>query len=274
MKNRKKLYSALGGIYAGLNFLLLLIFYIPVYVIGVETSDWYDAWYYSLTLVTGFFEFLMPVPFAVILYFTSRGEKIGVLATRALCFALPKIAYTLPYYYLYSLSYGYDSLEGLLISLGVTLGAVIIADLHVILLYFVIGFASRRIAAAKMRATLPHSYEKKPLGLVEAEFQSEIEHDLEGCIKKRGVFDISSPFIGAIFAAAGVEFVYSLATEIASTVSYLVEFAGDYRFDEIIYIVICFILILIELFAAHAVGYLAKIFITEKYKQTEEKEMD
>ena len=272
-KNTKKLFSALGGIYAGINFFLLLLFYIPVYILGVESSTWYDGWYYSSRIITSFVEFLMPVPFAVILFFKAREERFWQLAHKALYFALPKIAYILPYYYLYSLSYGYDSLEGLLISLGVTAVSVVIADLHILLLYFVIGFTARRIAAAKMRATLPHSYEKKPLYAIEAEFGREIEHDLDECIDKRGVFDIQLPFVGAIFAASLVEFTYSLLSEIATTVSYLLECAGDYRLDEIIYIVVCFTLILVELFAAHALGYFAKIFITEKYKSTDETEI-
>ena len=275
MKNKstKRLFSALGGIYAGVNLFLLLLFYIPVYVLEVEMSTWYDGWYYSSRIITSFVEFLMPVPFAVILFFNAREDRFRQLAHKALYFALPKIAYILPYYYLYSLSYGYDSLEGLLISLGVTVGSIVISDLHILLLYFVIGFTARRITASKMKATLPRSYDKKPLGAIEAEFEREIEHDLEESIHKRGIFDIQLPFIGAIFAASFVEFTYSLLSEIASTVSYLLECAGDYRIDEIVYIVVCFTLILIELFASHALGYFAKIFITEKYKSTDETEI-
>ena len=262
---RKSLFPIVGGIYAGINLFLLLIFYIPVYVLNVEMSTWYDGWYYASSMITDFVEFVMPIPFAVLLYFTSR-NSLSTLVQRTIYFALPKIVYILPYYYLYALSYGYDSVEGLLISLAVTAGGVIISALHVLLLYFVIGFAARRIAALKMRATLPHNYDKKPLGAIEAEFHDEIEKDMDEYVYKRGVFDVSSPIIGGIFAASAVEFIYSLAVEIANTISYLVEYVGDYRLDEVIYIVLCFIMILIELFAAHALGYLTKIFITEKYK--------
>ena len=68
-----------------------------------------------------------------------------------------------------------------------------------------------------------------------------------------GIFDFSNPFPLGIFAAAFTNFCLNLIREAIDTVQYLVDYAGYYRVDEIIYITACYIFLLLELFACHAI---------------------
>ena len=54
------------------------------------------------------------------------------------------------------------------------------------------------------------------------------------------------------------QFIFAVAEEIKNAVDYLVEFAGNYRTGEIIYMTWCFVFILVELVISHIVCHYIK----------------
>ena len=238
--NTKKAFGALCGALVGLYFLAFLTFYIPAYAVEVKSV----ALLYVLEFLGRLFKFVAPCIGGTALYlYMPSGKKPLLLG--ALCFSAAGCVYNLLYYYLYFLAYGNDSIEAVSIAFGAALLGWVLEFGFIILLYYLCLTVARRVA-------LGHVVDSEVLEFIKNErFAGKI-------------FDFSSPAVAGMFAICFLQFLVSLANELTSIVSYLFEYAGTYRTDEIVYIVVSLLFIFGELFIGHGACYLMRKIIKEK----------
>ena len=165
------------------------------------------------------------------LNFELISKKSWLICSLAL--SMTRFFYLLPYDFLYFEYNGYDTGESITLALVQSILEVALTFGIILLISFVAHSITSRIA---------HSGKQQPV----AE------------LTKRAPFDFSDRYAVAVFSMAAMVFIYNLITEIIDTVIYLVDYAGTYRTGEIIYIVFCYVFILISLLVAHSVGFLTK----------------
>jgi predicted exporter len=156
---------------------------------------------------------LMPCVCAVILTVTCLHYDLRTALIKGIPLALTNLVYTIPYYYLIGIAYRLDSIESILLSLGVSAAYLLLFYAHTLLL-----FLAARYLLSRTREAISLS---------------------EG-----RTLDLSSPATLGIFAISAVEFIIRLCIEIWQSVSYFIEYAGDYRGDDILYMLIRFVFIL------------------------------
>jgi len=68
-------------------------------------------------------------------------------------------------------------------------------------------------------------------------------------------FDFTSPIAVAFFGAAGVRFVYNFVIEVINTVDFFINYIHSFKFEEIIYMVISYVFILVTLLLTHLIAF-------------------
>ena len=180
------------------------------------------------------------------------------MLTGALAIAAAKIIYSLPYYYLYFLSIGYDSIDGIPLYTLSALLAVIFEWAKLLLFFTLIYLTSRRHIMRELILTLPKAHQKKPTEKEKQVLHASADARLAGELTLGGVLNFDAPVTLSIFLASVGQFVYALSVEIKNAVDYLTEFAGNYRTGEIIYMTFCFVFVVAELIISHLVCYYLK----------------
>ena len=120
-----------------LSLFQFLLYYVT-YGFFYESS----ALVYTESLVTHFADGLFPIIAA--LATTLAFSKIRAKILFSILISLSKIAYSLPYYYLYFLSDVYDSLESILLGFGVSILLALGIGIEVFLLSLLMGFPKCR----------------------------------------------------------------------------------------------------------------------------------
>ena len=209
-------------IFSAVNLALFLTSFVPIYVLELEEIPQIYAYFsmYSTEIVG----WLLPCVCAVILSTICARYDLRTALVRGIPLTLTNLVYTVPYYYLIGIAYRLDSVESILLSLGVSAAYLLLFYAHSALLFLVARYLLTR---AKPRDSLSES----------------------------GMLDLSCPATLSLFAVSAIEFVIRLCIELWQSVSYFIEYAGDYRGDDILYMVIRFIFILGMLFAAHTVCF-------------------
>lgn len=177
---------------------------------------------------------------------------IGVGLAEGRSFALKKswtlplciLIYTIPYYYLYYFYITVDSIEAIVFGLINTVFDCAVFYLQSIIMFFALPRLTRAIA-------------KKPV----------VEGD--AALRESRPMDLSSPVSLAAFILIGIKFLVMLALEIVSTVEYLADFSGSYKIDEIVYILVSYVILLAELIATQYFIFFAKNRIEQKNNITE-----
>ena len=149
-------------------------------------------------------------------------SKRAWLSTAAFL-SLSRLFYMLPYSYLYFENNGYDTLESVTLALAECALDFILTLVIILLLSLVAEFLLSRSADAN---------------------------------DNFGLFDFSRGPVRAAFVMALIIFIYDLIREIIVTVDYLIEYAGTYRFGEIIYMVFTYLFMLLSLILVHIAGAL------------------
>lgn len=203
-----------------LSFLSFLIFYIPN---GFFYED--DALIYSSYFLRYIIDSFIPVFLAFIIFTNSRNEKLFKTFLSAVLLNLPRLAYTVPYYYLYYMSEGYDSYESLIFLSIRSALLVLIFSIEILII--------ARIAAITLRRTEKKYYSQYGRG------------------GNFSFFDLSCPPVVAIFSISISRFAVNLINEIYYTVIYIIDYAGTYRTKEIYLIIIKFLFALLTLFVTH-----------------------
>ena len=253
MTKNKKLYiiGICGLIIA--NLLEFLMLFIPSYVLEIDIG--YAE--YVRIFLNKLIEVSIPTLGAILMFAIGGGWKFAL--SGALGLAMTRIIYLVPYFYLYfieptNVGYLYDSTEAILLALLVSLFGALLLFGQIVLFYYVIRLLAKFSARKPIIAALPpkqrESLDKKDKAKINLQADKIIDESSD----VGNIFDLSSPLPLGIFSAVFIQFAISLVSEIFGTVEFLIEASGSYRTGEIIYIMVCYLFILLELVVLHAIG--------------------
>ena len=156
MNKIKKLFLITTAIFAGVNLLVFLTFFVPNYVFEEST----EIIEYARIFLTKFAEFALPTIAASILFKLYSNSEIKSIIKGAVIFALPRIIYLLPYYYLYHIAFGYDSIESISLSALVTVFGVSVNALLILALFFLARALATKAATKPIIEKLPPKVQK------------------------------------------------------------------------------------------------------------------
>lgn len=268
MNKTKRLYLISALSFCAVNLVSFLIFFIPNYVIEADIG-WFE---YVRLFFNKFVEFALPPIAACLLmsaYFDGGIKKSLICA---IYLALPRIIYLLPYYYLYHIAYGYDSIESICLSGLVTVFGVALMWAHITVLFLLARMIAIMAITKSLANDLPPAVQKSIPIDIKKMLNKQAKKAFGEQINFSDAFDFDEPLTLGIFVTVFGEFIVNLIREIADTVVYLVNYAGYYRIDEIIYIMGSFIFLIIELLTVHFISYhvFKKINNEEKRNENED----
>ena len=247
-------------IYLALYFALFLLFYIPNYLIEdyayIVGNFEYVRHFFAMLL-----EFLLGASGAVVL-FSVLIRHGGVTTSRAIwgaaTVASARVIYSLPYYYLYFLSLGYDSIDGIPLYTLSALIAVILEWVKTLGLFAAVYFVARRGVMGELIKTLPVSHRKKPTEKERRALHTAADLALSERLVTKNPVNLDIPVTLGVFLASAGQFILSLVLEIKNAADYLTEYAGNYRTDEIVYMTVSFIFLVAELIISHLLCHYVK----------------
>ena len=242
---KKNIYRTLKLAYLATYFLLFLSFYVPNYVFEVGAFEYDYVNHYLDEAAT----FVMAVAASVAVY--MRVLRSGArLLKEAVGYALPVLLYAVPYYYLYALAYGYDSIEGLLA--GLLIGAIqtLITLLVILAGFALLRFNARRCAERVAIVNVPELRRKNMTPEIRRGFEREVRSLMLASSEDERIFSGRSVIVNSIFVAALARFGIGLAEELYNTVTYLVDYAGTYRTDELLTMLLGYAALVVELIVA------------------------
>lgn len=253
-------------ILAGINLLLFLLIFIPIYVIDnldnlyyyiLRVGD-YSGFFYFVTFLDEVFRWIAPVFSGVLL--CQRYAHFGMkkTLTAGLKLSAASLIYAIPFCYLYAMSNGAYTVEALLWGAFVSLIYALVFYVQSLIMFVII---KRTVCYFDARAALSQLPPLKSEGSKKALMKKHIakaDEALAENLSAGGIFDFSSPGTLGVFFASLFNFAVYLVKEIVDTSSYLKEYAGTYRTEEIGYMVFRFIFILALLFICHVICHFAK----------------
>lgn len=222
----KKLIGRASLILSAINLVLFLISFVPIYVMEIEELP--QAYTYAIMYSTEIAGWLLPCVSATLLGVILTRYALRDALINGIFLTLTNLVYTVPYYYLIGIAYGLDSIESILLSMGVSLAYLGLFYAHTMLLLFALKYLL---------------YREKGNG---------------ASLCDGTLLDLSCPATVAVFAVSLGEFAIRVIIELWQTVSYFIEYAGDYRGDDILYMVIRFLFLLAMLFVSHAICFKIK----------------
>lgn len=230
MSKSKKIYvfSMIAFWVANLLSVLSLLF------ISYKVSNPAEVFVYVRIFVTKFIDFAIPAV-AALLLFLDRDAGVKKLLGSAILLALPRLAYSIPYYYFYFLGSRYDSRESITMSFFVSAFGVALVFGQIMLIYLVMKKMSSR----------------------------------EGCLEIKSPFDFSSVVTLGIFSGVFLQFIIGIIGEIISTVDFIISYGGFLKIGEIIYVCICYLFVLCEMLLVHL---LCHMLYKKGYDDDEEEE--
>ena len=234
-----------------INLIAFLIFFLPYYVFEIE-SEIYE---YIRIFLTKLIEFALPVALSTLLIklYYIGGLKKALIS--AIYFSLPRAVYLLPYYYLYHIAFGYDSIESLGLSALVSVFGVAVNWAVSVLLFLFARFLATRTITKVLVLELPPKVQKNITPYIKSELKNRAEEKLLALDIPDAPFNFEHPITRGLFGAAFLGFAIGFLREVIDTISYLVDYAGYYRTDEIIYIMVCYLFLLTELFITHIITH-------------------
>lgn len=238
------------------NLALFLLLFIPYYVI--EDAEITLGYLYFTEYADEILRWLLPVIAAAVVSIRACGQQFSKAIRPSVLLALSNLAYTVPYYYLVSISRGSDTPEALLMSLGISLLYIILFSAYTLLLVLIIKTTFKRFTAKEIQATLPKEYALAPTKEMWNDCLKEANKSASEKIMRGHMFDFSEPATLGIFFAALMQFTLFFLSEIYTAVSYLITYAGGYKSGEIALMIFRFIFLVIMLFVCHSAAHLAK----------------
>ena len=205
-----------------LSFAQFLVFYICV-------SFLYDSVAF-VTLaphIVNFLEGLFPIASALIIYLTDNSSiKSKILPTALI--ALPRLAYTFPYYYITYVTDVFNTEEALLISLIVSILYLIFFFLETFVCILILNYSVNRSKTSNSQKS------------------------------KFNLFNFDDGMNFGILLSALFIFAFFFVRESIDTVSYFLEVGGGYYLTEILTIVISYLLLPVFAFIHYAICMLIK----------------
>ena len=208
-------YCTLGAL--ALSIVQFLIFYISAGFL-YESEAVMLIFPFVIDFIEGFF----PIAAALIVFSTKAGGmKNKILPT--LIISLPRMAYSLPYYYLFYVTDIFNSVEALILSFAVSIFFVLLVSLQT----FICIYITNRI--------LSTSDAKK------------------SCFEKAKIFDFDNPFNFGILLSSIFIFVIFFVRELTDTITFFVEVGSSFYLEEILTIVLSYALLPIFFFSYYAI---------------------
>ena len=205
-----------------------LIYYLPLlYDTGAAIT--YIS-YFTVQLINT----ALPLVSAAVLILKASDSSTKKIFKSALPFSLVRLPYLLPYYYCRFVVDYYDSLEAICLSAIYSL---------LLMLVFYIEVAVYTIIIRKV-----------------------LKKSDEAPILNAHPFDLDAPVTYSIAICAIIGFFIDLSFEIYDTVYYFIDYSGTYKLTEILYIILCFVLILVFAIVSHTVA----CFIKNKLYQSDD----
>lgn len=197
-----------------LSLLAFLIFYIPNLYFGEIDAVLYIS-YFAKELIN----FVLPLVAAVAVTLAALDNTKGRAMLYSLSFAVVPLPYTIPYYYYDFVTDYYNSAEAILLAL--------LMSVLLVLAFSVEVFVYHLIIKAVMKKNDPTPLINTP------------------------VKDLDAPATLGVFYAVLLKYLYKTAFELYNVVTYLIEYSGNYRAGEIIYITVTLVLLIAFGFIAH-----------------------
>ena len=173
-----------------------------------------------------FLQYILDTLTAVILaavLLSGRGiESKGARILSSLKLSLPRLVYLVPYYYLYYMSEGYDSIESLGLLLIRSLFMLVLLTIEMHLYFGAACFAARRAEGKDWSFYTPS-----------------------------GLFDFSVGATVGIFAISFAKFIMNILSEGVDIITYLIDYGEFYSAGEIYLMLAKFTLAFIALFLSH-----------------------
>jgi hypothetical protein len=256
---KKNIYVRLKWLYCAVYALLFLSFYVPSYVLEVSVFEYDYVHHYIFEVAT----FLCSTVAVCAVYMRTVRERTNPLRD-AVGFVLPTLMYSVPYYYLYALAYGYDSIEGIIA--GVLIGGIewLVGYGLVIGGYYVMRAVARRAAGRIAILDVPVKRRNDMTSEIRRDYEKRVEVLLTEQLEDERVISPTSAIVNATFIASLVRFGYGLAEEIYTTVGYLVEYVGTYRPEELFTMITGYLALLAELVLATAISGLIRRLILKR----------
>lgn len=234
-QNTKKIATRAFLVYAAVNIFSYVLVHISYLFADSSFGEIFSYFsYYVLKAL----EFVAPPLIATLalLVFSQDGTKKAMLFTLKL--SLARLFYSVPYYYIiFIYNYAYDSLESLFLS--------VMASALVVLLTFMGALISVRIAIYA-------------LGRVGKMTRAETLAKLPSIIDKRSSTDFLDKASLPLLVFAFLRFAFSFISEVIDTVSFFIEYRSDYTAEEIVTILINYVILLALLVASYLVCMVVK----------------
>lgn len=225
--NSQRLYRRAFGIFSLLCVFSYFLFHFNNYILFdgeiSKYAGYYDTLEYIRYAITDLVFFLIPTVSAVILTPLTFAKKAYAVYPTALLLSASYVFYNIPYYYMYHIAYGYDSIESLLICIPYSF------ILSLIYALYTLGLAYLARLIFYRRSDTPDY------------------------AKSCGHFSLSSSVGASVFSSVAIHFAFSFIRELIDAVSFFIEYADSYRIGELIYIVGRFIFIMLLMLLCQAV---------------------
>ena len=206
-----------------------IIYYLPL-IYDLGTAFIYIS-YFSVEFINS----AIPLTSAAVLVLATANLCAKSCFLKALPFTLIRLPYLIPYYYCKFVVDYYDSVEAIFLAIFYSILLIILFYFEIILYSFVI----RRVLKKKS----------------------------ESCSLYAPIFDVDAPVTYAVAICAFIRFAMNIAKEIYNAVIYFIDFSGTYKLSEILYIILCFILVLVFAILSHALACFVKNKLYNKETQ-------
>ena len=199
------------------SLLAFLIFYLPNLYLTKHDAALYIS-YFSKELIN----FVLPLVAAVAVTLAALDNTKKCAFIYSICFAAVPLPYTIPYYYLEFVSDYYNSAEAILLAFLMSVALALAFTVEIFVYHLIIKRGIKKDGRDAKIAT--------------------------------PIFDLNARATLAVFYAVLVKYLYKTAFELYNVVCYLIDYAGNYKIGEIVYIAVTLALILLFAGAAHAIA--------------------
>ena len=213
-------YCTLGALI--LSIVQFLIFYISAGFL-YESAAVTLLFPFVIDFIEGFF----PIASALIVFSTKAGGMKNKILP-SLLISLPRMAYTFPYYYLFYVTDVFNSIEALILSFAVSILFVLLTSLQTFVCIYIINHVFSTSETKKSH------------------------------FEKAKIFDFDNAFNFGILLSSIFVFVIFFIRELTATITFFVEVGSSYYIEEILTIVLSYILLPIFFFTHYSVCVLIK----------------
>ena len=237
MKANKKMLPSVAAVILIISLFSLVLRYLSTY--HINSSIFSEISGHITTLA----ETALPLIAAVAMlfaYVSCGGFKKPLL--HALPYSLVWFITAFVEYFIAHNRAGYVLGHNLLLSGAWALFITVTMYAELLVLFFIIIFASRFFASRKYGKTLTAN----------------------DYIASDDAFDFQNPVTVGIFSASAALFFYNLGIEIANTVKFISSCAGIYTLGEILYLAFEYVYVLALLFLSYYVAHLTKAFLAKE----------